>query len=579
MSRVLPSLLLVVCAAGLVLLPISRAQSPSVGDPVVINEIQYAPDVPSNEFVELYNRSEAPVDLSRLSYADADRDFAPVTESSVPLEPDAYAVLVRDTAAFSNAFPLVEALAPDGWDALNNGGDTVLLRWRSTNAVVDSVPYAPSWGSDDGRSLERIDPDGPSTVPSNFETSSARAGATPGRRNSRFNPDESPPAPVFAEMTAAQRAVVTVSEPVGSASVRPSNFEVGTTAVEAARLSTDTTVVLTLTESPSARTVRVTALEDRAGNRLDTARLPLAYRPEPDDVVLNEIMYAPRADDFDGRPNQVEYLELRSRADRPLSLNGLFLTDRPDESGEADTLHLSRRRALRAEGYGILAAAPTEAAAPTSSQLAEAFPDAPIGADSVVTLLADAARLGLTNDGDLVRVHRADGDTVAEVRYRPDWHAAELEETTGTALERLSPTADPQAPANWSSSPAPTGGTPGMRNAVRLPPTESPPTTTLRVTPSPFSVERDGGTRIQYTLDTPPSLIQVQIFDARGRQVRTLEDARLSGPSGELVWNGRNDEGRRVRVGVYVVLLEAIRSETGAVIQLKTPVVVARPLN
>jgi flagellar hook assembly protein FlgD len=113
---------------------------------------------------------------------------------------------------------------------------------------------------------------------------------------------------------------------------------------------------------------------------------------------------------------------------------------------------------------------------------------------------------------------------------------------------------------------------------VRLPPTEDRQNTELRVAPSPFSVERDGGTRIRYRLDETPSLVRVQIFDARGRRVRTLEEARLSGPSGELVWNGRNDDGHRVRVGVYVVFLEAVRAENGSVVQLKTPVVVARPL-
>ena len=154
MSRFLPSLLLVACTVGLVWPPFGWGQSPSEGSPVVINEIQYAPNVPSNEFIELYNRSGTPVDLSRLSYADANRDFAPLTERSVLLEPDAYAVLVRDTAAFSNAFPSVEALTPAGWDALNNGGDTVFLRWQNTDTVVDSVPYAPSWGADDGPKLD-----------------------------------------------------------------------------------------------------------------------------------------------------------------------------------------------------------------------------------------------------------------------------------------------------------------------------------------------------------------------------------------------------------------------------------------
>jgi len=578
MSRLL-SILLLVGAAGLLFPETGRAQLVSELGPVVINEIQYAPAASSNEFIELYNRSDDPVDLSALAYADEDRDFAPVATQRSLLRPGEYAVLVRDSAAFANAFPSVEARAPDGWEALNNGGDTVILRWRDTEAVVDSVPYTPSWGGSEGRSLERVDPDGPSTRRFNFASSSAPDGATPGRRNSRFAPDETPPVPVFAEMTEAQRAVVTVSEPVRPSSVRPSTFEIGTTEITGAVLLTDTTVALSLAAAPTARAVRVTGLEDLVGNRLETTRLPLAYRPDPDEVVLNEIMYAPRNDDFDGRANQVEYVELLNRSDRALSLNGLFLTDRPNESGRADTLRLGRRVALRARGYGVLAAAPTGPRRPDSSQLADAFPEAPIGTDSVAILLADAARLGLRNDGGLIRVHRADGQTVAEVRYRPDWHTAGLEETTGTALERLSPSAGAQAADNWSSSPAQSGGTPGRRNGVRLPPTHEARAATLEVAPSPFSVERDGGTRIQYTLDTTPSLVRAQIFDARGRPVRTLEQARLSGPSGELVWNGRSDEGERVRVGVYIVLLEAVRADRGTVIELKHPVVVARPLD
>ena len=103
--------------------------------------------------------------------------------------------------------------------------------------------------------------------------------------------------------------------------------------------------------------------------------------------------------------------------------------------------------------------------------------------------------------------------------------------------------------------------------------------TGLQVEPSPFSIERDGATRIRYTLDDVPNLVRVRIFDARGRKVRTLEDARLAGRTGELVWNGRDDDGNRVRVGVYIVLFEAVRTNDGTIARFKTPVVVARPLN
>jgi flagellar hook assembly protein FlgD len=114
---------------------------------------------------------------------------------------------------------------------------------------------------------------------------------------------------------------------------------------------------------------------------------------------------------------------------------------------------------------------------------------------------------------------------------------------------------------------------------VSLSPTAETSDQGLRIRPSPFSVERDGATRIQYRLAEAPSLVRVRIFDARGRKVRTLEDTRLVGRTGSLVWDGRDDAGDRVRVGVYVILFEAIRAEAGTIARFKEPVVVARPLN
>jgi hypothetical protein len=179
-----------------------------------------------------------------------------------------------------------------------------------------------------------------------------------------------------------------------------------------------------------------------------------------------------------------------------------------------------------------------------------------------------------------VRVHRRDGAIVAEVDYAPGWHAAGLAETKGTALERISVTADANAPDNWTSSLSSSGGTPGSPNGASLPPPgDAPQAASLRIRPDPFSIEQDGAARIQYTLNESPTLVRVRIFDARGRRVRTLEDARLAGHSGELVWNGRDDAGDRVRVGPYVVLFEAVQAEGGTHTQLKETVILARPLN
>jgi hypothetical protein len=553
---------------------------PSVPDSndVVITEIRYAPPPAASEFIELYNRSDSTVDLGTLAYADANRDFDRVGPRFEPLPPDSHAVLVRDASAFASTFPSVPFRSPGGWEALNNGGDTVVLRHVPTETTLDAVPYDPSWGGSDGRSLERIDPAGPSNRTSNFGASTAEAGATPGARNSRYDPDEAAPSPVFAEQVAERRVAITFSESVRPPSVTPAAFTLPATTVTNVRLTSDTVATLSLADPPSGRTVQVAGIQDRVGNALANATVRLAYRPAVGDLVVNELLFDPRADDFDDRPNQVEYVEIRNRTDRPLSLRGLFATDRPDERGEADTLRAGRRTLLAPRGYGVVAAAPSDARRARASQLAAAFPQAPLAADSVAFLPVDAERLGLGNDGDLVRLHRADGTAIADVAYAPDWHAPGLEEPKGTSLERISVSGGATAD-NWTSSTAPAGGTPGQKNAVSLAPPTSAPDEGLRIEPSPFSIERDGATRIRYSLEDVPNLVRVRIFDARGRKVRTLEDARLTGRTGELVWNGRDDDGNRVRIGVYVVLFEAVRTDDATIARFKEPVVVARPLN
>jgi hypothetical protein len=553
---------------------------PEVPQPsdLVITELLYAPPSASSEFIEVYNRSEKTVDLGTLEFADADREYDPLAPRLTAIEPDSHVVFVDDAAAFVATFPDVSFRAPDGWDALNNGGDTVYLRHAPSGTVIDSVPYTPSWGGSDGRSLERIDPAGPSDAASNFASSTAEAGATPGARNSQYNPDEAAPAPVFAEQTADRRIAITFSEPLAPASVRPDAFSLSAASVTAAQIRRDSVAALTLDDRPSGSTVQIEGVQDRVGNELTRAAAPLAYRPDSGDVVVNEILFDPRADDFDDRPNQVEYVEVLNRTERALSLRGLFVTDRPDERGVADTTRAGRRTALSPGGYGVVAATPDDAQSAEESQLARAFPQAPLAGDSVAFLPVDAQRLGLGNDGDLVRLHRDDGTPITDISYSPDWHAAGLEEPKGTALARISPTGGATGD-NWTSSTAPTGGTPGQPNAVSLGPPPEASDRGLRIEPSPFSVERDGATRIRYTLDDVPNLVRAQIFDARGRKVRTLEDARLVGRTGELVWNGRDDEGNRVRIGVYIVLFEAVRAEEGTVARFKKPVVVARPLN
>ncbi|MEM9998287.1 MAG: lamin tail domain-containing protein, partial [Bacteroidota bacterium] len=161
---------------------------PAPGD-IVVNEVMYdPPSDASDEYVELFNRTERAFDLSQFVLADATA-ASRIADAPTFLLPGGYAVLVRDSAAFAAAFPAVPFVEVAPWRALNNGGDEVTLLFQPTDddapVEIDQVPYQSSWGGMDA-ALERIDPEGPSTSASNFATTTDPRGGTPGAQNSTF---------------------------------------------------------------------------------------------------------------------------------------------------------------------------------------------------------------------------------------------------------------------------------------------------------------------------------------------------------------------------------------------------------
>jgi hypothetical protein len=83
--------------------------------------------------------------------------------------------------------------------------------------------------------------------------------------------------------------------------------------------------------------------------------------------------------------------------------------------------------------------------------------------------------------------------------------------------------------------------------------------------PNPFG----GATRIQWVVpDEGP--VRLRVFDVAGRLVRTLVNGRVAAGEGDVVWDGRDGDGRRLSSGVYFYRLEtADRSLTKKSLLLK----------
>lgn len=572
--------------AGNFMQPVRRAlvfpgdPSPISAGDLIINEVLYAPTQPGLEFVELYNRAPYALDLQSVLWHDARGRAQPLTDRVCLIAPGAYVVLAEDTAALRTTFaPPAILLQPAPWPSLNNDSDAIVLK-RDDGLLLDSLWYHAAMGKP-GRSLERRDPDLPTLLLANWVVSAAPRGATPGRQNSRYEPDRSPPTIRFVAVRDSLTVTVLVNEMLDPTSVQPAAFELD-----------DGTLPLTASWIPDARQVHlrfarplqqqrrlfVHGLRDLKGNRLTTTVHPLAYPPAPATLRINEILYAPLTDPYDDRPDQPEYVELINTSSRHLNLEGLFWTDLPNEHGQADTVHLPIRwQALAPGSLAVVFNVPP--GQDPRAFMEAAFPNA-LRHPGTIWIAIPGRGLGLRNDGDLIHLQYG-SLTLDSVYYRPSWHQVGVRKTTGLALERLLPAGPSNDPANWTSSPHPSGGTPGQPNAARLQDRPSlPERPALEVTPSPFSPDGDGVDDVvvfRFRLPASSALVRARIFDSQGRLVRRLGPV-PSGMQGMLLWDGRDDAQAALPIGIYIVLLEAMDAQNGRIWTSKAPVVLARPL-
>ena len=163
-------------------LPMRKAAE--VSEDVVINEIMYAPDRKAGhpEWIELYNRSTEPVDLSGYRVGDASGREAEIPEGTI-IRPLSYLVLTTDLTKFKAWFPGVEAVQVK-FPPLNNSGDTVKLI-SPDGRTLEEVTY--KGGGERDRSIERVDPFKEAGDPANWRESVAEEGSTPGKLNSVSN--------------------------------------------------------------------------------------------------------------------------------------------------------------------------------------------------------------------------------------------------------------------------------------------------------------------------------------------------------------------------------------------------------
>ncbi|HMA61317.1 MAG TPA: lamin tail domain-containing protein, partial [bacterium] len=427
---------------------------------VVINEIMYDPDQGS-DWIELYNRANYPINLQNWRIFDAvgyddfpDRDYN--------LLPNDYVVLVEDSS-FLNFWPeSINIFSMDGaLPSFNNSGDAVIIK-DHTGITIDSLEYSASWGGGDGFSLERRNPFAAGDQSSNWGSSEASQGASPGQQNSIMVQDYDlkvvyDSLRVFPDHISAGDSVFTefVIKNTGLLSIDSLKVELRynqipdslslqepiVTKKYSDTLSSGGTIKDTLawklkTGGSGYLQISIFAPEDQNNQNDQVIRQVIAGYP-PKSVLINEIMYNP----VSGSP---EWFEIRNVSDTTVNMSDWLFKDSQNSLN-----YITRQIAfLDSAEYLVISA---------DESFLDEYPD------FSGKLMIASTFPTLNNSQDSLALIGPDGNYIDSLLYTSEWGMDK-----GRSIERHSPEKYSNSADNWSLSRGDEGATPGYMNSVAM---------------------------------------------------------------------------------------------------------------
>lgn len=422
---------------------------------VIINELMPTPSppvlLPNAEYVELYNRSNQPLNLKDWILTDGSSNGK---IQDYTLNPNSYVLLTSTTnaALFGS---ITNVVAVTSFPTLNNSGDNLGLR-TPAGVLMDSIRYTTAWYGASGKenggwSLELKNPNSPCSSSANWGPSDNMNGGTPGVQNSIFSssPDVLPPALFTSELLTLDTVRLCFTESMDVSTLITANFIMsgGVSVTSVLPVEPDNQCVL-LKLSPAIvagniYNLSIQNVKDCSGNLIPAAiSTPIVkgLAAQPFEVVITEIFPDP-SPSF-GLP-EAEFIELHNRTNKVIDISNWRFQD--DGTTAAQWGNMS----LLPNEYVIVCAQSNAALFTQYGRV--------IGTSAFPSLNNDKDSLYLFNDLDFVQDY---------VFFTDDWYRDNVKKNGGYTLERIDANfTNCNTALNWIASNATIGGTPAAVNS------------------------------------------------------------------------------------------------------------------
>ena len=437
---------------------------------ILVNEIMYAPVGDEPEWVEFINTSPDTINLKKWRISDSNVSTKSLlTSSDVFISPNAFLIIAKDTV-FNTLHPGVSFLV-SSFAALNNTTPDAVVIYDPSLHSIDSVAYQPSWGGQNGKSLERIDVQASSTAPSNWATSQDTLGSTPGRTNSiaRLDYDLCIKSLRQTQTIVNGEAISGIDVVVGNAGKKqvdsviihfynddnrnsnPEAFELIQTLFSPTSIAAGDSLVLheSMPQLSPGETDMIVKVDYWRDERIQNNQAAIQVRTSfmASSIVINEIMVAPST-------GECEWLELYNRGSIPIDIAHWIFHDLPTASGSVNQFLIATQpTTINSHDFVVIAA---------DSSIIHLLPSYARSDSSIhVIIMNRSGGLGFNNDADVVILQDLTGNTIDSLDYYLTGS-----EQNGKSLERIDTEMPSALKTNWGMSQDSLGSTPGRINSI-----------------------------------------------------------------------------------------------------------------
>lgn len=539
---------------------------------IVINEIMADPNpvvgLPEWEYVELYNTTEFGIDLKDWQiHIGANEN----TFGNYVLAPHGYVILCHNDAV-SELRQYGDCIGFGSFSVGNSS--SAMYLYNKSGILISRVNFSNTWYHDPdkdngGWSVEQIDPLNPCAGASNWTASTDASGGTPGRINSVNGENNVQPKVERVSMYANYIVQLWFDQQMNPAElVDTQHFLVEETGEHPQQADINpidgTYVELQFDhgfEQGLVYTLIINGVTNCVGTNIGSdTRVQFGIPNEiaEGEILINEIL-------FDPINPGVDYVELYNNTDKTFDLSALMLgVIKQSFPNPADTTLkeiTADSRLFLPHTYVLLS---------TNSEIVGEQYDC--STDNFVQM---ASFPSYANAGGTAVLMGKDGIMIDAMYFSEKMHYPLLKVTKGVSLERVAFDQPSMDADNWHSAAERTHfGTPGYENSMRQSP--EPSNDEISISPDIFSPDGDGyddACFINYHFDEAGYTMNIYIFNVDGQLIRHLAKGELVGQEGSVLWNGLDNNGNKVPIGVYVVVTEVFNF-SGTVKQFKNAAVV-----